>query len=172
MTDIRRKLVMVGDGASGKVTSLINACNQLGFDWDHLISQTSLAKLLTTGVVCQVWIYHGKKESLNSAHGQEYVPTIFDNYVADVEVDGKHVELHIWDTSGIEDYDRIRPLSYPETDVVLVCFAIDRPGSLENVQEKVSNAKVYCCSLHLPTVMTVDSRSIPLLSRNPYHSCG
>lgn len=92
---------------------------------------------------------------------------MFENYVTDVEVDGKHVELALWDTAGNgrtknmegmackkdharpnayvmlptilgqEDYDRLRPLSYPDTHVILICFAIDSPDSLENVQEKV-----------------------------------
>jgi small GTP-binding protein len=57
--------------------------------------------------------------------------------VADVEVDGKHVELALWDTAGQEDYDRLRPLSYPDSHVILVCFAVDSPDSLDNVQEKV-----------------------------------
>lgn len=70
---------------------------------------------------------------------QVYVPTVFENYVADVEVDGKHVELALWDTAGQEDYDRLRPLSYPDSHVILICFAIDSPDSLDNVQEKV------CC---------------------------
>lgn len=69
---------------------------------------------------------------------QVYVPTVFENYVADVEVDGKHVELALWDTAGQEDYDRLRPLSYPDSHVILICFAIDSPDSLDNVQEKVS----------------------------------
>jgi len=68
---------------------------------------------------------------------QVYVPTVFENYVADVEVDGKHVELALWDTAGQEDYDRLRPLSYPDSHVILICFAIDSPDSLDNVQEKV-----------------------------------
>lgn len=62
---------------------------------------------------------------------------MFENYVADVEVDGKHVELALWDTAGQEDYDRLRPLSYPDSHVILICFAIDSPDSLDNVQEKV-----------------------------------
>lgn len=66
-----------------------------------------------------------------------YVPTVFENYVADVDVDGKHVELALWDTAGQEDYDRLRPLSYPDSHVILICFAVDSPDSLDNVQEKV-----------------------------------
>ena len=54
--------------------------------------------------------------------------------MADIEVDGKRVELALWDTSGV---DRLRPLSYPDSHVVLICFAIDSPGSLDNVQDKV-----------------------------------
>ena len=38
--------------------------------------------------------------------------------------------------AGQEDYDRLRPLSYPETDVVLMCFACDSPDSLENIPDK------------------------------------
>lgn len=47
------------------------------------------------------------------------------------------VELALWDTAGQEEYDRLRPLSYPETDIIFVCFAIDCPNSLENVMDKV-----------------------------------
>ncbi|KAJ1498683.1 hypothetical protein HMI55_004802, partial [Coelomomyces lativittatus] len=68
----------------------------------------------------------------------KYVPTVFENYVADIDVDGKRVELALWDTAGQEDYDRLRPLSYPDSHVILICFAIDSPDSLENVNEKVS----------------------------------
>ena len=79
-----------------------------------------------------------------------YVPTVFENYVADVEVDGKRVELALWDTAGQEDYDRLRPLSYPDSHVILICFSIASPDSLENVQEKwISEVLHFCAGLPL-----------------------
>jgi len=67
----------------------------------------------------------------------KYVPTVFEAYVADVGVDGKHVELALWDTAGQEEYDRLRPLSYPDAHVILICFSVADPKTLDNVQDKV-----------------------------------
>ncbi|TNN07571.1 Rho-related GTP-binding protein isoform 2 [Schistosoma japonicum] len=98
MAAIRKKLVIVGDGACGKTCLLI------------VFSKDQFPEV--------------------------YVPTVFENYVADIEVDGKQVELALWDTAGQEDYDRLRPLSYPDTDVILMCFSIDSTDSLDNIIEK------------------------------------
>lgn len=113
MASIRKKLVIVGDGACGKTCLLI------------VFSKDQFPEV--------------------------YVPTVFENYVADIEVDGKCVELALWDTAGQEDYDRLRPLSYPDTDVILMCFSIDSPDSLENIPEKWTPEVRHFC----PTVPIV-----------------
>jgi len=67
----------------------------------------------------------------------EYVPTIFENSVVTVKVDDTLIELELWDTAGQEDFDRLRPFSYANTDVVLIAFSVDNVASLESVQREV-----------------------------------
>ena len=81
---IRKKLVIVGDGSTGKTSLLV--------------------------------VFAG------DAFPTEYVPTVFENYMTYVMVDGRRVALSLWDTAGQEDFDRLRPLSYPDMNVLLVCF--------------------------------------------------
>lgn len=137
MAEIRRKLVIVGDGACGKTCLLI---------------------------------VYSKKE-----FPSVYVPTVFENYVALVEVDGKTVELALWDTAGQEDYDRLRPLSYADTHVILICYAIDSPDSLENVQEKwISEVLHFCAGLPIILVgckkdLRNDPKTIAELARTGQH---
>mmetsp|Transcript_12239 Transcript_12239/g.31045 ORF Transcript_12239/g.31045 Transcript_12239/m.31045 type:complete len:204 (-) Transcript_12239:55-666(-) len=67
---------------------------------------------------------------------KEYVPTVFENYEAEIVVNGKDVKFSLWDTAGQEGYARIRTLSYPKTDIFLLCFAIDNQPSLVNVKDR------------------------------------
>ena len=67
-----------------------------------------------------------------------FVPTVYENYVAEVRLDGREVELALWDTAGQEEYERLRPLAYQACHVILVCYSIDCEDSLENVPDKVS----------------------------------
>lgn len=55
-------------------------------------------------------------------------------------IGGEPYTLGLFDTAGQEDYDRLRPLSYPQTDVFLVCFSVVSPSSFENVKEKVRHS--------------------------------
>ena len=93
-----------------------------------------------------------------------YVPTVFENYVSDIEVDGKQVELALWDTAGQEDYDRLRPLSYPDTDVILMCFAIDSPDSLENIPEVRTKAHLVRSPFYSICWIEMDTGSETFLS--------
>ncbi|NWR64460.1 RHOF protein, partial [Bucorvus abyssinicus] len=65
-----------------------------------------------------------------------YVPTVFEKYTASLQVDGKPVTIHLWDTAGQEDYDRLRPLSYSDASVVLICFDVTNPNSYDNILTK------------------------------------
>ncbi|XP_075430186.1 rho-related GTP-binding protein RhoA-A-like isoform X2 [Ascaphus truei] len=91
------------------------------------------------GKTCLLIVFNG------DVFPELYVPTILENYVADIEVDDKQVELILWDTAGQEDYDRLRPLSYPRTDVIVMCFSIASPDSLVNITEKwTPEVKHFC----------------------------
>ncbi|KAJ3827828.1 P-loop containing nucleoside triphosphate hydrolase protein [Lentinula raphanica] len=86
---------------------------------DGACGKTSLLNVFTRGFFTQV-----------------YEPTVFENYVHDLYVDDQLVELSLWDTAGQEEFDRLRSLSYAETHVVMICFSVDNPVSLENVESK------------------------------------
>jgi small GTP-binding protein len=75
----------------------------------------------------------------------EYIPTVFDNYSANVMVEDQQINLQLWDTAGQEDYKKLRPLSYPQTDIFVICFSLVAPTSLENVQNMwVPEVKEHC----------------------------
>ncbi|KAK6202717.1 small GTPase superfamily [Scheffersomyces amazonensis] len=77
----------------------------------------------------------------------EYHPTVFENYVTDCRIDGKTVQVALWDTAGQEEYERLRPLSYRNSHVVLIGFALNTPDSLETARTKwIEEVKKYCPS--------------------------
>ena len=76
------------------------------------------------------------KQQVERYFWEDNIPTVFDNYSTEITVDGRPELLGLWDTAGQEDYDRMRPLSYPNADVFLICFSIISPASYENVMSK------------------------------------
>lgn len=61
---------------------------------------------------------------------------MYENWEASLEVNGQVVKLCTWDTDGREDYDRLRPLSYPQTNIFIICFSTISSDSLANVPVK------------------------------------
>ncbi|KAM3872578.1 LOW QUALITY PROTEIN: rho family GTPase 1b [Diretmus argenteus] len=67
---------------------------------------------------------------------ETYVPTVFENYTACLELEEQRVELSLWDTSGSPYYDNVRPLCYSDSDAVLLCFDISRPDTVDSGLKK------------------------------------
>ncbi|XP_074721295.1 rho-related GTP-binding protein RhoV [Strix uralensis] len=71
-----------------------------------------------------------------NGYPDEYQPTALDTFSVQVLVDGAPVRIQLWDTAGQEDFDCLRSLCYPDTDVFLVCFSVVNPSSFQNITEK------------------------------------
>lgn len=56
-----------------------------------------------------------------------YIFFRFDNYSAAMMCDGIPVSLGLWDTAGQEDYDRLRPLSYPQVNIAVFFSSFHSP---------------------------------------------
>ncbi|XP_041097803.1 rho-related GTP-binding protein Rho6-like [Polyodon spathula] len=70
------------------------------------------------------------------SYPETYVPTVFENYTACLELEDHRVELSLWDTSGSPYYDNVRPLCYSDSDAVLLCFDISRPETIDSALKK------------------------------------
>eukprot|EP01100_Stratorugosa_tubuloviscum_P011047 TRINITY_DN484_c0_g4_i3.p1 TRINITY_DN484_c0_g4~~TRINITY_DN484_c0_g4_i3.p1 ORF type:complete len:195 (+),score=80.29 TRINITY_DN484_c0_g4_i3:171-755(+) len=92
---------------------------------------------------------------------REYIPTVFDNYEASIIVEGKEVRFSLWDTAGQEGYTRIRILSYPKTDIFMVCFSVGHSSSFVNVKDRWQiELKHHCPNVPIILVATkIDLRN-------------
>jgi len=90
-----------------------------------------------------------------------YVPTVFDNYLAKVNIGNVPYKLGLFDTAGQEDFDNIRSLSYPHTDVFLMCFSVVIPTSFDNIRQKwIPEIQKYCAGVPIILVGTqIDLRN-------------
>lgn len=65
-----------------------------------------------------------------------YKPTVYDNTGVEVYMDGVQINLGLWDTAGNDTFKQIRPMSYQQADVVLICYSVANPNSLASIQHK------------------------------------
>ncbi|KAJ8306988.1 hypothetical protein KUTeg_015072, partial [Tegillarca granosa] len=86
---------------------------------------------------------------LDGAFPGEYLPPNYDGNV-DINnfVDGEMVKFRLWYINAEDEYERLRPFSYPQTDILIVCYSVEKPASLENVRTKwLPEVRHYCPSV-------------------------
>ena len=86
---------------------------------DESVGKTSLLKSYASHKFCQ-----------------EHTPTVFDNYLVDVMVNGEKYHLGLFDTPSHENYDKLRPMSYNQANVILICYSVVKPSSFKSITEK------------------------------------
>ncbi|XP_060039834.1 rho-related GTP-binding protein RhoD isoform X1 [Erinaceus europaeus] len=121
---------------------------------------------------------------------ETYTPTVFERLSVKLQVKGKTVQLQIWDTAGQVDYDRLRPLFYPDAGVLLLCFDVTSPYSFDNVLNRLTQTdRALLCrpwpaplpnqaedpsvaKPHLPPSPAVVPGGEPLLQGRAHHARG
>ncbi|KAG0659305.1 Rho GTPase [Rhodotorula mucilaginosa] len=93
---------------------------------------------------------------------RDYEPTIFENYVAEIRLDGKAVQLALWDTAV--DFERStegkKSTSYSKSHVILIAFALDTPDSLDNVSVKWIEEVRELCGPNIPVLLVGCKRDL------------
>jgi len=75
----------------------------------------------------------------------EQSPKTYDHYSSNVLIDGKPINLSLWDTAGQAEFDKLRPQCYAQTDLFIVCFSLTEPNTLESVRTKWNPEVIHCC---------------------------
>jgi len=86
---------------------------------------------------------------------ERYVPTIFENRIIETSIENKPYNLHIWDTAGQEEFERLRHMSYNGANVILLCFSLDSRTSFDSLRNKwLSEIKFFCNEAQIVVVGT------------------
>lgn len=84
------------------------------------------------------------------------LPNIFDSYSATVVAEsGFVIHLVLWDTAGAEEYVRLRELTYPRTNVAVLCIDICHGSHSNAVVKGIVRARADEIRQHMPAVRIV-----------------
>ncbi|RZB40594.1 ras-like GTP-binding protein RhoL [Asbolus verrucosus] len=92
-----------------------------------------------TGKTCMLIVYKDTK------FDERYIPTVFDVYSMTIPINQKDYTVILQDTAGQEEFDKLRQLAYKETDVFILCYAVNDKNSWDNVKEKWAPELRRCC---------------------------
>jgi len=105
------------------------------------------------GKTCLLTVY------IKGSFNDDYVPTVFENTTVMKEYKGSEVPLRLFDTAGQEEYDRLRPLSYPKTHIVLLCYSAASRTSFEAITEKWA-PEIHHYLPGIPTILVALKRDL------------
>jgi Ras family protein A len=105
---------------------------------------------------------------------EQYLFTVFETYVLNVQTEeGIRVELIVWDTAGQEEYERLRPMSYSESDVILLCYSVDNYDSFTSVRDKW-HPEVRYFTPQTPIILVANKKDLrnnaKQIEKKPYES--
>ncbi|CAF3839842.1 unnamed protein product [Adineta steineri] len=71
--------------------------------------------------------------------------TMLNKYQKNVQIDEKIIDFIFYDTTGIEHYENFRALSYPDTNIILICFSVDNPVSVTSITDRwIQEVRHFC----------------------------
>jgi len=89
-----------------------------------------------------------------------YSPTVLDNFSVNIVQNKEVINLWVWDTAGQNEYDRLRPLCYPNTDVFLMVYSVTSKVSFQNITARWYPEVYHYCP-EVPVILCatkIDSR--------------
>ncbi|XP_068937476.1 rho-related GTP-binding protein RhoF isoform X1 [Petaurus breviceps papuanus] len=129
------KIVIVGDGGCGK-TSLLMVYSQGAFPEHYAPSvfekYTTSVTLGSKEVILNLYDTAAKFLEKTAYTGCRHVLSSHSLFHLQIGFQHHH-STEIAVSKGQEDYDRLRPLSYQNTHLVLVCYDVMNPTSYDNV---------------------------------------
>ena len=101
------------------------------FAGDNDSGKTLIAMMLKDGPIKDIKSY-------------KYMPSIFENFSKDFEINGNKLWLHIWDTPGNDEFDRLRSISYQDAEIILLIFDFENKQTFDNLEERwIKEANYY-----------------------------
>lgn len=89
----------------------------------------------------------------------DYIPTVVENYVTNISINGKEVSLKIVDTAGQEDFSNFRTQAYPGTNCFILLHDLSTPKSFDNAMDLWLN-EINEHDLDIPVILCGNKKDL------------